>query len=365
MDGLEEKRTGLTKIKMGISAKLSILILFVTFVPLLIVVFLNYSHDMRIIKAESEKILTHSANSMSVNVSEWIDKNMRALVLLSAQPDMKLMKRDSQEKILKTFQEQFPWTYLVFTVDNTGKNVARTDNGLLVDYSDRTYFKEIIAGKPFAFETLIGKTSKKPALVIAVPIMKGEETIGVLGAAMNIDTLSGTVANWKNGKTGYAYLVDAYDKVVSHPKPEFTSGQKSLNADPAVRSGRSGSLLQPLYIKDESGRDTVTVCSKLSYDWLLVVRQDEAEIFASLKQFRLFSALLVLISAILSLVFALFIGRSISHPVLSLADAANKMSLGELDTEINIKSTDEIGVLAESLSRLQTSLVIAMKRLRK
>jgi HAMP domain-containing protein len=48
-----------------------------------------------------------------------------------------------------------------------------------------------------------------------------------------------------------------------------------------------------------------------------------------------------------------------------LSDAADRISVGDLDMEITgIKSRDEIGVLANDLSRMQTSIRLAIKRLR-
>ena len=74
--------------------------------------------------------------------------------------------------------------YLVFTTDLNGMNVARNDDNDLKDYSDRQYVQDITSGKDIAWQNLIGKTSKKPALVIAVPIQKNGQTIGVMAAAM-------------------------------------------------------------------------------------------------------------------------------------------------------------------------------------
>lgn len=353
------------RIRFGISQKLSVLILAITVLPMLITGISYYNHNMKILKMNSESLLSQTATGMAGQINEWIDKNSRALKLVSMQPAMQSMNKESQEKIIKSFQEEFPWTYLVFTVDKSGKNISRTDNGDLQNYSERGYFKEVMSGKPFAFETLIGKTSKKPALVMAVPIKNGEEIIGVLGAAMNIDTLSSTIATWKNGSTGYAFMVDGADKVISHPKSEYNLEQKKLSDDPVVKAARSGSFSKPIFFKNETGQDAVAVSVKVSNDWVLSVRQDESEIFASIRQFQMFAVAILLVSMLISVILAVMVGKSITRPVLFLADAANKMSLGDMDVKIDVKTKDEIGVLAESISRLQTSLVIAIKRLKK
>lgn len=349
----------------GISQKLSVLILLISVVPLLMMGITNYIHNMKMISAESENLLTKTAEGMAGQINEWIDKNLRTMIFISRQPEMQNMDAGSQEKILKAFQNGFPWIYLAFTVDKTGMNIARNDGGELKDYGDRSYFREVMAGKPFAFETLIGKTSKKPALVMAVPLKKGDEIVGVLGAAMNIDMLSATVATWKNGKTGFAFMVDACNKVLSHPEPGFTHQQKNMSDDKVINAARSGKTGRPVSFIDESGTNATGVGVKISGDWILAVRQNDSEIFASATSSRLFAITVLLVTIIISVMMAIMAGRSISKPVLSLADAANRMSLGEMDVRIDVNTNDEIGILAEAVSRLQTSLKIAIQRLKK
>ena len=48
-----------------------------------------------------------------------------------------------------------------------------------------------------------------------------------------------------------------------------------------------------------------------------------------------------------------------------LLEKGVKLSLGDLNIQINIPSKDEIGLLALAIKRMQTSLRLAMERLRK
>jgi len=48
-----------------------------------------------------------------------------------------------------------------------------------------------------------------------------------------------------------------------------------------------------------------------------------------------------------------------------LTDAANRISVGELGVEIENKSKDEIGELAEAITRMQDSIRLSIERLRR
>jgi HAMP domain-containing protein len=60
-----------------------------------------------------------------------------------------------------------------------------------------------------------------------------------------------------------------------------------------------------------------------------------------------------------------FYARSVIQPIRYLSEVADKISMGELDTPIQIKQKGEVGALAESIERMQTSVKAAIKRLQK
>jgi methyl-accepting chemotaxis protein len=55
---------------------------------------------------------------------------------------------------------------------------------------------------------------------------------------------------------------------------------------------------------------------------------------------------------------------SITRRVARLVAVADRISLGDLDAAVDVRGTDELGELAESFERMQTSLQAAIERLR-
>lgn len=82
------------------------------------------------------------------------------------------------------------------------------------------------------------------------------------------------------------------------------------------------------------------------------------------KKFQIFYIATLLVLAVLLLVIY-FYSRSVIQPILSLADIANRISMGELDTPIHIKAKGEVGLLAESVERMQMSVKTAIERLQR
>ncbi|RPI77399.1 MAG: HAMP domain-containing protein [Desulfobacteraceae bacterium] len=75
--------------------------------------------------------------------------------------------------------------------------------------------------------------------------------------------------------------------------------------------------------------------------------------------------IIVAVSIILIIWLVFFYGRRLTGRIRYLSNVADRISVGELDTEIQVTSKDEIGELAESIARMQDSLRLSLDRLRR
>ncbi len=355
------KRKG--KRRLGLTAKVFLTMLLVSLVPLIVLGVVAYQQAQTQIHADREQLAGTVAEGLANHVDEWVDKNLRVLQALAEMPEIQSMNRLRQEPLLKAVHKAYPWMYLVFTVDPRGMNVARNDDSALRDYSDRQYYKDVMAGKSMAWQTLVGKTSKKPAVVLAVPIKRGETTVGVMAEAMTIDDISKRIATWRQGRTGYAFLVDEKSKVVAHPNRAFTLQQKNLSTHPLIAAANSGKTGLQYFTDDTSSYIGYT--AKTRYGWTLAVQQEKQEAFAVLRQIFVFGLILFGVTILAVFLIALVAGRAITRPINQLTDVAERISLGELDAEIQVRSKDEIGDLAGAIQRMADSIRLSIERLRR
>jgi len=354
------------KIRFGLFGKIIIVMLIVSLLPFAVFWGITFRETNDRVQIETENLMAQTAAGLGIQVDSWINNNVSILHTAAKLPEMVSMDGPEQEKILKVIQKEYPWMYLVFTLGADGMNVARNDGRPLKDYSDRQYYKDILAGKKLSWQTLIGKTSKKPALVLAVPIKVGDNLLGVMAAAMTVDEISNNIATWRKGKTGFAFLVDEKGFVVSHPDKQYVTKRKNLNSHPLIAGFRKkGWRTTTSQFKAPNGETAVGHVRSNNYGWALVLQQESKEIFESFHRVQEFALILLAATVLLVLIIAWFSARAIVKPIMKLTDAAERMSLGELNVKIDIKSKDEIGLLAQAIGRMQTSLRLAMNRLRK
>jgi methyl-accepting chemotaxis protein len=354
------------KIRFGLFSKIILVMLFISLVPFLCFWGLTWRETNDRIRSDTEILMAQTAKGLGNQIDSWINNNVSMLKTAARLPEVVSMEPDRQIPVLKTIHEEYPWIYLAFTVGLDGINIARNDDVPLKDYSDRQYYKDIINGKNLSWQTLIGKTSQKPALVLAVPIKSENRLVGVMAAAMTVDAISQNIATWKKGKTGYAFLVDEKGFVISHPNKQYMESRKNLNSHTLIAAFRKkGWTTITSRFNDENGKPALGHVRSNSYGWALVMQQEEDEVFYALDRMQEFALILLACTVLVVTVIAWLSARAIVTPVRKLTDAAERMSLGELNVKIDIKSKDEIGLLAQAIRRMQTSLRLAMNRLRR
>ncbi len=353
------------KVRFGLFPKIIVVMLMISLGPLGIFFYSTIKETNLRIQADTEALMKQTALGLSNEVDQWLDKNIRVLKTAAKLPAVISMDAGRQEQILKALQEEYPWIYLSFTLGSDGMNIARNDGKALLDYSDRQYYKDIINGKELTWQTLIGKTSQKPALVIAVPIRSGNTILGVMAAAMTTDSISQSVATWKKGATGFAFLVDEKGKVVAHQIKEYVVKEQNLSNHALVSAFKKNPSPNAMTFIDRNGHESIGYIKGNQYGWALAIQQEKDEVFASLRQVQMFVYILLAGTVVFVTLIAWLSARTIVSPISKLTIAADKMSLGDLNVDLSVKSKDEIGQLAQAIGRMQTSLRLAMNRLRK
>ena len=75
--------------------------------------------------------------------------------------------------------------------------------------------------------------------------------------------------------------------------------------------------------------------------------------------------ILLIIAALFIGAISFFYANRLSRNIQQLTDITDQISVGDLSAEVNLRSNDELGVLADAITRLQVSIRLAMDRIKR
>jgi methyl-accepting chemotaxis protein len=126
---------GRKKVRFGLFTKIILVMLIVSLLPLSIFWTITFKETSSRLRGDTELLLNLTAQGLGNHVESWIDNNTWILRSAANLPAIVSMNRPIQERVLRDIHEKYPYMYLAFTVGLDGKNVARSDDVPLKDYS--------------------------------------------------------------------------------------------------------------------------------------------------------------------------------------------------------------------------------------
>ncbi len=218
---------------------------------------------------------------------------------------------------------------------------------------------------------------------------------GLPETMFNEDPEFSEIAVQKVGQTGYTALyelpgADGVWRTWAHVNPDIIgidmkNLQKPLGKSfpgfwrvySGVEKGKESRGYYTWQDKDGEFRDKFMVCTPVEgtpyviaattylYEFTRPMNQMTEEAREQTRQTQTFllfiiGGTLVLIGLLVSLY-----GHMVTQRIQYLTEAAERISVGELDMEIDIRSNDEIGDLGEAISRMQDSIRLSLERLRR
>lgn len=233
-----------------------------------------------------------------------------------------------------------------------------SSNGAVSDIKDRQYFIDASSGKPSVSDPIISKVDGSVLVAFAVPIIYEEKITGVLVAFGDGNALSDMTDKITFGETGSAYMINKEGTTIAHKMREFVINMDN-NFENFKNSPELAALIR-IYEKmiagergfgsyEDEGTTKYTAYAPVEgTTWSLGITAMESEVMAGVRDLR---NIFVIISAVLMLIGAIaiyFVSQKIAEPLNNLVAAANKVASGDLNVVINVKSKDEVGILAKA-----------------
>ncbi len=216
---------------------------------------------------------------------------------------------------------------------------------------NRPDFITAMSGKNYygQIETINGKL----AMRLASQIQNSDHAnIGVISALIDLTALEKKIKAIKLGNTGLIFLLDkdnnktlAAPENIANNQTEITKIISSLNKD--GWQSLVGLLYQTKPIISIKG-DGIS--------WLAVSEWPADDAQSVIYDILVQSAIIILISLILTVVLSLIMVRQIVKPIAILENGAKQIAKGKLDLQINLKTGDEFETLGDNFNMMTKAL---------
>lgn len=380
---------GSEKIKLSLLAKI-VLSIFGTFllVGLISVSFLANGMREALHTKEQEKVinsLTQQAHELSTMLSssqQVVKKVARMTDVAAYLKNPSSRPQDSQ--ILKVFMN-FPFSEsveILYLLDKDGNTKMSTDPSLLgVNYSFREYFTEAMASRS-AVISGIGVTTNLPGTYFSEPVVDSDGVVvGV--AVLKVDTrfvfeslsrsnLDAQLSLMMADSSGVILHSDKQDVLYKSfgtlPKAKLDLFEKDRRyAGKEIRTLQYDVVQQKInenvktavfdYLDEEDSKEELLGLVKLgSFPFYLVGENDLSLINRSVNGLVTNLTVAYITSLFLGIFLLIILIRWFIAPLGKLTNYANNISHGLLDEKVEIKTSDELEMLANSMKNMVVSL---------
>ena len=225
------------------------------------------------------------------------------------------------------------------------------------DFSKAASFVQAKQGITF-FGAVNFIDESEPYITIAVPIERFPgNVIGALQAEVDLRQISEVVRDLKFSDAGYAYIVTRSGDLIAHSDPGLVLQRSRTAHLPQVLAAFQPNPMVPVP-KTQLGRDFngEEVLSSFAFlpnlDWAVFVEQPLSEAYRSLHGSILRTSTLFLIGLGISLIASGYVARRVVRPLEVLRSGVERISKGDLDHLLDIKTGDEIEILADEFNKM-------------
>lgn len=220
------------------------------------------------------------------------------------------------------------------------------------------YYEPIKAGKAIWLDPYTNQNTNCTIVSYAMPIYKGNQLVGIVGMDIDWPYITSMIDEIQVFETGYAFLTDenfsiAYSK-------EFEPGTNVSGFSDELKNIESSELIRNdrVYKLDFNGRRKTAAFTVLSNGKIMAVVAPNDEINAGFKELVTKIVGMALVTGLAFVLITIQIAKTIIRPLKELDKAAQDIAQGNLDVDLNIHSSDEVGTLAQSLSETAKQLKI-------
>ncbi len=351
---------------MDIKKKLTLALLVASSLPLIIFTGISLNNSMQTAKETALSENLKRTEIVQEKINNFIDKNLYGVKVLSVNPSVRAQDGAGIKPLLIDAAKVYTDLNPIVVTGANGTQVARSDDLRLTNVSDRNFFKLAMQGHAEVIsEVLVSKDNGHLISVLAVPVKGSDGKInGVIQGTVELSVLNEFVKGLSKEQVT-VYILDREGKLLAHPtkdmqKPEERTDLSGLEFVQKGLAGSSGAG----EVKMDNKQMLVSYMKHEKSGWLICTEIPYSVAVAKSIEQASYTAFIGLFLIILTGGIAFVLAGIAIKPILALVAAAKSVAAGNLSVKkTDIKSSDEIGLLAEAFNAMISNLTELIRKI--
>ncbi len=370
---------------MKITAKLTLSFLVMALVSLLVAGILSYSITEKALTRQVLNQLQSVAAIQQNRVKAIMGQNLERLLLVSSRTQLRLTLASFLENPKSEYQDKMNRILVdargaisdfkdISVLTLAGEVAASTDPAKIGrQYPDVKFF---VRGRTDNnVDIFYLDEDNNIRLHLSGPLYLEKKLLGVVAIEADVDNIVSLVKDYSGlGETGETILTrrdgDGNAQFLMPLRFDRRAALRRKVSKDDLKAPVTQALLgnEKLYIDavDYRGRSVLAATRYMDkLGWGLVAKMDTAEAFAPISLLRNVLMSIICVTGVLAIFISLFLARSITRPIITLTQVADKIGKGDFKQRVDITTENEIGELAAAFNQMTERRQRAEDELRK
>ncbi|WFD11000.1 methyl-accepting chemotaxis protein [Tepidibacter hydrothermalis] len=345
--------------KIGIKTKLISLVLGLIIIPMLTLGISTHLKTSRIVGENFVNSTKELNNQIEYSIKNYFSKFARGAKLLGQNINFKDIVEDPSHEpylmdLLKAYKESNPEALSVYMGTEEGKMMIYPNSQLPDGYDprERGWYKETKEKQSDSMSNVYEDVIVGGFVVTySVPVYNlNNNFVGVIGIDLPIKELNDEITSIKIGKKGYPYLIDSEGKFVIHKDQNLIGKETQIKE---IQDAMNSNEDIVYYEREENGIkhskfSVLTEMPDLGWTVLSSIYLDEVD--EEVNSITKFIAMIGIITLIIASIIGYVLTNKITNPIKTIVGDMQKVKNGDFTVKTDIKSNDEIGVLADNFN---------------
>lgn len=202
----------------------------------------------------------------------------------------------------------------------------------------------------------------EPYITVAIPIepVPGE-IVGVLQAETSLSDILDVASSVRFGGAGYKYVMTRSGDLIAHSNVSLVLQRRNLAALNQVKAAFQSSPDTPrpraIVTHNIEGQKVFSSHALIPIlDWAVFIERPTKEAYAPMYASLLRTSILLLIGLGVSLLASFFVARRVVRPLQTLRQGVERIREGDLSARLDVKTGDEIEILADEFNDMAAHL---------